>query len=315
MKKIRSLFLASISLAAMLTVSCGDGTFTDWLGGLVQNEISNALNLGNGNLLQNQNGKLGFTSGTGQGIPTGDRTIITKVEIEGGVISGGSTQLTVTSKEKLSVLYLKIDGEDGYYYWDLDDSDLKSSNPYVYQIVLEWNEGLNGGTKDNPREVKFTVSGKTLDGVESKTETIELKTVSASRGTLQISLSWDKDDDMDLHVITPWGEDINYGNTKSSVNGELDVDSNPMCLIDGIRVENVFFTDTPRDGDYQIEARMFKKCPNSGSAGAKYRLTANLNGKFVTFSDKQNGQFGANDSYDKTIEIGTLKIRGGQLAN
>jgi len=314
MKTKRFSFLAGLFFATALTLSCSDakGIFGGWLDDLTR-ELNFASLTGN-NLLQNNRLGLGFMT-TQDGVPDGDVEAITDVRIEGGVISGGSTQITVTSRVELSELYLQIEGENGFYRWVLEDEDRVSRNPYVYQIVLEFNENLQGGDPNNPRKIEFTVSGKTKSGevIESKTE--ELKAVSASRGAFQISLSWDIDDDIDLHVYTPAGDELYYGNKRSRSNdnkGELDIDSNAGCSIDGIRVENIFFQAPLIDGEYKVEVREWSKCSrgSSGSStGAKYRVTANVNGSFVNFSNKQSGQFGSSS----TINVGTIKISNGRF--
>ena len=43
-------------------------------------------------------------------------------------------------------------------------------------------------------------------------------------GALQVSLTWDRDNDQDLYVVTPSGEEIYYSRPASSDGGELDRD-------------------------------------------------------------------------------------------
>ena len=58
-------------------------------------------------------------------------------------------------------------------------------------------------------------------------------------GDVQVTLSWDADSDVDLHVVGPDGEEIYYGDRQSASGGELDLDSNAACVIDGVRNENI----------------------------------------------------------------------------
>ena len=58
-------------------------------------------------------------------------------------------------------------------------------------------------------------------------------------GDIQVTLSWDRDSDVDLHVIAPGGEEIYYARRQSPSGGELDLDSNAGCSIDGVRNENI----------------------------------------------------------------------------
>ena len=268
------------------------------------------------NLLQNPS--LGFMSNA-PGVPEGEVDVIEKVEISGSAISGGSVLVTVTSSEKLEELYLQIEGEDGYYVWTLEPEDLisGSAKPYVYQVALEFNKDLEGGEKDDPKELEFIVSGKTARGDVVEPKQKELKTIKAGTGALQISLSWDKNHDVDLQVLSP-SERLYFNNPKVEATekygkAELDIDSNRGCKIDGVNSENIFFEAPLEDGDYKVEVHIYEKC-NSG-AGAKYRVTANLKGKFVEFSAEQSGQFADTNDDDFKKVIGTIKIRNGECSN
>jgi hypothetical protein len=71
-------------------------------------------------------------------------------------------------------------------------------------------------------------------------------------GALRFSLVWETSNDLDLHVMTPDGTEIFYGNS-SAAGGELDVDdcvgggcTNP----DGMHVENIFFAEEGASGTY-----------------------------------------------------------------
>lgn len=75
-------------------------------------------------------------------------------------------------------------------------------------------------------------------------------------GTLQITLTFDMDTDLDLHVLTPSGAEIYYG-LRLADGGELDVDQCVTTCGAGVHVENVFFLGEAPTGPYQAWAINF----------------------------------------------------------
>ncbi len=67
-------------------------------------------------------------------------------------------------------------------------------------------------------------------------------------GDVQITLTWDNEADLDLHVIDPFGEEIYWLDKYSASNGTLDVDD-----IDGYGPENIYWPqgEAP-EGTYQV---------------------------------------------------------------
>jgi len=307
MKKNRFLSLVGISLATALTLSCGDHGLLTGLGGLLGGEngfLGNFTNVGANNLLQGGNGRLGFMT-TEEGVPDGDVDVIIDVAIRPAV-SGFNTQLTVKASEELSELYLQIAGDGGgpgFYRWQLESSDLISRNPYTYQVDLEINANL--GEVGGQEKVEFTVSGKTKNGEIVESKETELKTIQVRRGALQISLSWDNDDDIDLHVTTPSGETLYFGNKGSGGSaGELDLDSNVGCVSGDPRVENIFFEAPLMNGNYEVKINEYSGC----RGGANYRVTANTNGTPLS-NFGGSGRFASNP----WITIGTIRVSNNQV--
>jgi uncharacterized protein YfaP (DUF2135 family) len=70
-------------------------------------------------------------------------------------------------------------------------------------------------------------------------------------GTLRVSLAFSVDADFDLHVLTPGGIEIYFGEPEAN-GGTLDVDQCILPCGDEPHVENVVFDDTALAGDYEV---------------------------------------------------------------
>jgi hypothetical protein len=82
-------------------------------------------------------------------------------------------------------------------------------------------------------------------------------------GELVVTLTWDTESNLSLHVVDPNGADIYWGSPSSqppfSFNqsdagsyGYIDYDSNANCVIDGLRREDVLWPDPPPSGPYTV---------------------------------------------------------------
>jgi hypothetical protein len=95
-----------------------------------------------------------------------------------------------------------------------------------------------------------------------------------------ISLQWDTNFDVDLHVLTPSGADISpksplgapleAGVAPAPNAPRIDRDSLGGCVPDGLRQEDLVFQDPPPPGSYQIRADPFAAC---GQSAVRFKLT------------------------------------------
>jgi len=101
-------------------------------------------------------------------------------------------------------------------------------------------------------------------------------------GDVQITLEWDSDADLDLHVHEPSGHEIYFGDRgPSPTGGELDVDSNVNCSDDGIPggVENVYWpADEAPSGTYTVEVHGWA-VGGSACGSGDYTLTITVDGE------------------------------------
>ena len=113
-------------------------------------------------------------------------------------------------------------------------------------------------------------------------------------GALVVSLSWDSDADLDLHVVAPnpagsdppgttevWVKNPSslpsrtfaaggpYSPEELAMGGQLDLDSNGGCLIDGRRAEHVVWGAAPPPGSYLVRVDAVSMC---GQSAARWRV-------------------------------------------
>lgn len=80
-------------------------------------------------------------------------------------------------------------------------------------------------------------------------------------GDVQVTVAWDTDADVDLHVVDPEGSEIYWANRQSPSGGQLDLDSNAACAPDNVRNENITWaTGTAPQGSYTVRVDYWSGC-------------------------------------------------------
>jgi hypothetical protein len=124
-------------------------------------------------------------------------------------------------------------------------------------------------------------------GAESTQILTALPSPSTPTGDLVITLKWDTESDMDLHVVDPSGVEIFHGamsdqpppfapQAEAGSYGHLDWDSNANCVIDGKREESVSWPNPPPAGRYIVRVDAASLC---GQPIAHWNVEAALGGR------------------------------------
>ncbi|HHV98550.1 MAG TPA: hypothetical protein GXX36_03090 [Clostridiaceae bacterium] len=96
----------------------------------------------------------------------------------------------------------------------------------------------------------------------------------AKIGPVTVSLLWHTNDDIDLHVTSPLGDTVHYGNKYSYSGGQLDVDrqADSFSFV-STPVENIYWDNPPR-GTYTVRVNMYTK-RSTGSVPIQVRVMIN----------------------------------------
>ena len=194
------------------------------------------------------------------------------VSMNYNVIPGGSNYVTVSSMYEAAKILVGIEGTKGYYEMVPDN---RSVNEIVYDMVLVMSQELEEGS--------FNISIGIIDedGEISEYFNTEIAVIVVGTGTLQVSLSFDNNKDVDLHLIEPNGYHIYYGNRISDNGGILDLDSNPSCQIDEVNNENITYSDSAyvEPGLYTVYVDMWNNC--DPSVATNFVLTVLYGGEIL----------------------------------
>lgn len=123
------------------------------------------------------------------------------------ILRGGSNPLTLTTTQEISKIFISIEGFEGHLEKKLDSESLRRKADIETVISLLVSSEL-------PMEsFKIWLAVEGTDGKVSNKKGIELSALeNTATGTLQVSVSWDQLNDVDLHLVLPGGKVVFYGN-------------------------------------------------------------------------------------------------------
>jgi hypothetical protein len=122
-------------------------------------------------------------------------------------------------------------------------------------------------------------------------------------GDVQVTVAWDTDADVDLHVVDPSGAEIYWGERESPSGGQLDLDSNAACAGDNVRNENITWAvGTAPQGTYTVRVDYWSSCE---APETRYTVLTNNGGEI----DIYHGTFNGDGNYGgrgSGVEIATF---------
>jgi hypothetical protein len=182
--------------------------------------------------------------------------------------------------------------DDGHWIVPASAADPQNAGAYQFQTKLSFSPAIPLGPHD------LIIRGVDAQGTIGPSQKYTMTVAStAPAGQLVISLVWDTESDLDLHVLVPNPNDpttpieiynknpvglpphvagtpaLTGDDLKNAVAaaGKLDFDSNANCVIDGRRQENVVFAMTPPSGTYSVLVDAASLC---GQVDAQWQVTA-----------------------------------------
>jgi hypothetical protein len=222
-------------------------------------------------------------------LPPSSGTIQVTLPDSATAINGGSTMISVQSSSDIVTIYVSIDGQSGY--WEVT----VPAGTAIADVLLTLAQQL-------PPQIRIVFEVVDSAGNVSAPETLVTTIVQVKTGDIQISVSWDVDNDLDLHVVDPNQFEIYYADPLSPAGGELDLDSNAACVIDGIRNENVLWpVGQAPHGTYTVRVDNYDNCAYTA---ANFVVTVQKKGQAAqTFM----GSFDASDLGDLG-DVGAGKV-------
>lgn len=105
-----------------------------------------------------------------------------------------------------------------------------------------------------------------------------LKAAGAGTGDISFSLTWGDVNDLDLHVMTPSGQIINFRNRRLNDGGHLDLDANAGGLTTASPKENIYWPEgTAPEGVYKVQVHYYAY--QGGPPATLFQVLIQQNGK------------------------------------
>jgi hypothetical protein len=225
-----------------------------------------------------------FATGALPAASTGTAPSISSVTGNDQILEGGSNPIKITTDATIKEVLIGVQGKTGYY--KVPASALKSAS-LSYMVYLLFSSNF---VTDN-----FTILIAIVDnnGLVSAFQTIPVTRVKNGTGKLQVNVSWDQPNDIDLHLIEPGLYEVYWDTLPSKNGGTLDVDSNPICYLDNINSENITYSGTAKveKGKYIVRIALFSSCDVTDLT--HYIVTARIDGNLITPSTGTNPYYGS----------------------
>lgn len=221
-----------------------------------------------------------------------------------------------TLESSATAAAIGISGDRGYWIVQAGLPDVQAPDFPTFDVGLS----LSPEMKSGPRELLIRAINELNDvGVASR-HPLDVQSMALPEGKLVVSLHWDREADLDLHVVDPNGIEIYKRNINSyeppppgqpmdptawQQGAWLDFDSNAACVIDGRRRENVVWKNDPPAGRYVVRVDTFSLCRE---AFANWSIEVLKNGVSTALSSGQGGPTDEMQVHDRGAGVLALEF-------
>lgn len=271
-------------------------TTASFLGIIETLNTNTAVFFGGETLTRDTNGILTACVGTGTGSGAYGGTITAVGQV---LFTDNSTfNYTFSSASAPTAVFVQIEGASEYFV--VPFSALTSNGAGSYTITFY------GPTAVNTQIITSTLTGQiilqvfygevtaadllagTFTGSTdllnwSAPAYVDCVTQAVLTGDLQFNLTWSAANDVDLHVIEPSGNEIDFTNTTSASGGQLDVDD-----VNGYGPENIYWDTAVPAGTYSVFVENY-----DGDAAPSYTLTVTKKGVSTSYTGSLPATAGA----------------------
>ena len=257
-----------------------------------------------------------FVAGSPPGSGSGPEVV--SVDLSSNQIHAGQIgkPLSAALDPAATAAAIGLQGDLGYWIVPAGLPEVQAPELPTFHVDLSFASDLGDG--------EYTLDVRASDA-EGRFGPPQLLPLSASgapvpTGALVISLRWDTEADLDLHVVDPAGVEIykrNINSYEAPPPGQapdptawqegalLDLDSNAQCVIDGRRRENVIWKDAAPPGPYLVRVDTFSLCEE---AFANWTVEVRRAGVVVARAGGQSGPTDEQMPHDRGAGVLALDV-------
>ena len=213
-------------------------------------------------------------------------------------VAGGSVFLDIEPEPGATVdkLILSIEGES-FGYYEIDVPTAGASHRLVGRVVFDL---------DPPPPGCLEVSAVDSAGAVGQPTCHFVIGIPTDFSDVQVTVSWDTDADLDLHVADPTGHEVYFGSDEVESGGVL-YPSSDGCEFDNIRNERIAWTaGTPPPGRYEVRLSHYLSC---GAEETNYVVSVYNHGTVTTFTGTFTGP-GEDNARGTGVMITTFHVPG-----
>lgn len=204
------------------------------------------------------------------------------IDMSSQVMNGAMNYVTIITEKNIQRFFIGVKGVPGYWEYVPSTTTRVDADYNTYVIPVMMSQSYTGNST-------ILLSGQLDNGDVTTPVENDIFYIETMPGEIEVKLAFSNSKDIDLHLYTPSGEHIYFGNRGGSYTTEdgetitygLDIDSNAGCHIDNVNKENIYIpSELVESGTYTVVVNMYSNCQPSISTS--WSIVARYQGELIT---------------------------------